>query len=387
MCWKDCCQALMHQSVPRQVCVPSYQRRTASTLRISSRPSVWRTDEASSLTALAATGAQPAPPPILPPTATEQPEGAPHQTRARRPRRETNGTVWSLTSVMTSKLSAAVWTRREWRLDMASKGIFFFFLFAFARADIAWQPIHKWTEGMSWTDQMKVVLSTDLRFDLAYFPLIVKRTSLCTHRKNLNLLPQKHEVNKCTYADPVDDTQSVGYFLHFRGIHSLRCIFKVSFDFCTHLLAVSATAVIDVAEIQSLWEYFGVFIPSKTPEDPSEDCLCVFRRLRVRMYRFVLLFSYRSISFIHQENFGLLHLFHTCVLLWECNILLYIILYFSKLCVPLCFYTIICYQCLLILYIFCLTQTDQGNAVKTKILIEFKRLSGDCIRQSQLWLM
>lgn len=212
-----------------------------------------------------------------------------------------------------------------------------FFLFSFARADIVWQPIHKWTEGMSWTDQMKVVLSTDLRFDLAYFPLIVKRTSLCTHRKNLNLLPQKHEVNKCTYADPVDDTQSVGYFLHFRGIHSLRCIFKVSFDFCTHLLAVSATAVIDVAEIQSLWEYFHVFIPSKTLEDPSEDCLSVFRRLRVRMYRFVLLFSYRSISFIHQENFGLLHLFHTCVLLWECNILLYIILFFSKLCVPLCF--------------------------------------------------
>lgn len=30
--------------------------------------------------------------------------------------------------------------------------------------------------------------------------------------ENLNLLPQKHEIKKCTYADPVGDMQFVGYF-------------------------------------------------------------------------------------------------------------------------------------------------------------------------------
>ena len=67
---------------------------------------------------------------------------------------------------------------------------------------------------------MKVVLSTDLRFDYLYFPLIVKRTfhSPEALKENLDLLPQTHEVNKRTYAEPVDDVQSLRYFLLFRGI-------------------------------------------------------------------------------------------------------------------------------------------------------------------------
>lgn len=30
--------------------------------------------------------------------------------------------------------------------------------------------------------------------------------------ENLDLLPQKHEIKKCTYADPVGDMQLAGYF-------------------------------------------------------------------------------------------------------------------------------------------------------------------------------
>lgn len=65
---------------------------------------------------------------------------------------------------------------------------------------------------------MKVVLRTDLRFGYLYFPLIVKRTfhSPYALKENLSLL-QKHEVNKCTYADPVDDMQLVGYFYISEG--------------------------------------------------------------------------------------------------------------------------------------------------------------------------
>lgn len=118
-------------NVSLQACVPLYQRRTASTLRISSRLLVWRTVEASSQTALAVTGAQPAQRPTPPPTATGQAEGAPPQMRARRRLRETNGTAWSPTSVMTSKLSGAAWTRREWRPDRATKGSFVFCFFVF----------------------------------------------------------------------------------------------------------------------------------------------------------------------------------------------------------------------------------------------------------------
>lgn len=68
-------------------------------------------------------------------------------------------------------------------------------------------------------DQMKVVLSTDLRFGYLYFPLIMKRTfhSVCVLTENLNLLPQKHEVNQCTYANPVGDMQLVGYFCISEG--------------------------------------------------------------------------------------------------------------------------------------------------------------------------
>lgn len=136
----------MHYNVPVQACVPSYQRRTASTLRISLRLLVWRTAEVSLQTALVVTGAPPAPLLIPPPTATEQAKGVLPQTRARRPLRETNGTAWSPISVMTLKLSDAVWTRRAWRRDMATKGRFFVF---FPRADIEWQQILKWKVGMS----------------------------------------------------------------------------------------------------------------------------------------------------------------------------------------------------------------------------------------------
>lgn len=43
-------------------------------------------------------------------------------------------------------------------------------------------------------DQMKVVLSTDLRFGYLYFPLIVQRTfhSPYTLKENHTLLPQKN---------------------------------------------------------------------------------------------------------------------------------------------------------------------------------------------------
>lgn len=139
------------------------------------------------------------------------------------------------------------------------------------------------------------------------------------------------------------------------------------------------------ANLQSLWEFPR--ISSKTLEGPSEGCLHVFRRWRLRMCWFVLfLYYYRSISFIHKENFGFPHLFHMCVLLWECNILLYII------CFPVRFvyHFVFTLSFLTNVYSFiwiCLIQTDQGNAVKTKILIQFKRLCGDCIWQSQLWLM
>lgn len=152
-------------NVSLQACVPLYQRRTASTLRISSRLLVWRTVEASSQTALAVTGAQPAQLLIPPPTATGQAEGAPPQTRARRRLRETNGTAWSPTSVMTSKLSGAAWTRREWRPDRATKGSFvlFFFSFFFKRWHrMAANP--QTDRRHSRADQMKVVPSCDLIF-------------------------------------------------------------------------------------------------------------------------------------------------------------------------------------------------------------------------------
>ncbi|XP_061560984.1 cerebral cavernous malformations protein 2 homolog isoform X3 [Phycodurus eques] len=81
-------------------CVPSSQRRTASTSRTSWRPSASRTAAASSPTASAATGVRPAPPPTPPPTATgrrEAAETASPPTRARRrgtrPRRATSGTA------------------------------------------------------------------------------------------------------------------------------------------------------------------------------------------------------------------------------------------------------------------------------------------------------
>lgn len=128
--------------LPLQACVPSYQRRTASTLRISSRPLVSRMAEGSSQTALVATAAQPAPPPIPPPTATEQREEAATarpQTRARRPPRATSGTAWSPTSAMTSKLWAVAWTRREWHPDTVNKGMFA------GAEDVNWRPHVKWT--------------------------------------------------------------------------------------------------------------------------------------------------------------------------------------------------------------------------------------------------
>lgn len=76
---------------------------------------------------------------------------------------------------------------------------------------------------------MKVVLSTDLRFivfssncqeDVLYF------LQTCA---NLNLSPRKHEVNKCTYADAVEDTVS-GLFLHSEGFKASE-IFLNFFDF------------------------------------------------------------------------------------------------------------------------------------------------------------
>lgn len=138
-------------NVPLQACVLLYPRRTASTLRISSRPSVWRMAEASLPTALAVTDAQPAPPPIPPPMATELVAAVPRQTRARRPLREMNGTEWSVILVMTLKLSDVVWTRREWRHDIACKG-----------SGMTTNPQTNSRHKLN-TDLMKVVLSTDPR--------------------------------------------------------------------------------------------------------------------------------------------------------------------------------------------------------------------------------
>lgn len=160
---------------------------------------------------------------------------------------------------------------------------------------------------------MKVVLSTDLRFGFLYFPLIVKRTfhSPYVLKENLSLIPQKHEVNKCTYTDLVDDMQFSWLFLHFRGICRLWYVLKVSliFLFLYPLLAVSATAVTNVAKLSRVFENLSVSNPLKDCGEPVRGLCTHFRRLRLKA---VLLYYYRSISFIHQKNFGLLQLFHIC---------------------------------------------------------------------------
>lgn len=155
---------------PLQDCVPSYQRRTANTLRISSRPSGSKTAEASSQTALAVTGELPAPPPIPQPMGTEQQEEAATarpQTRDRRPLRGTSGTAWSPTSAMTLKLSAAVWTRRELHSDMADNGKYVCRNWGNELATLHDTPVTR--------IRRRFVLSTDPRFVRFYFSLIVRR--------------------------------------------------------------------------------------------------------------------------------------------------------------------------------------------------------------------
>lgn len=89
---------------------------------------------------------------------------------------------------------------------------------------------------MSYPDQVKVFLSTDPRFSSILLWLF--RVCLIV-TENLNLLPQTHEVSKCTYAQPVGDSRIV---LQFRGVRVLCYV-----EFLYRLLAVSAAAVCDVA--------------------------------------------------------------------------------------------------------------------------------------------
>lgn len=181
----------MHYDVPLQACAPSYQRRTASTLRISLRPLVWRTAEASLQTVLVATGAQPVPPPIPLPMETEEPEEALLQTRARTSLKETNGTAWLLTSVMTLKLSDAVWTRREWRRDMASKG---------SLQNGSTDPQVNWRHELNgsdeggpehWPNILLIIFSSNCQEDVSE-SLHSWKTSTCYHKnmKSRNALMQ-----------------------------------------------------------------------------------------------------------------------------------------------------------------------------------------------------
>lgn len=104
--------------------------------------------------------------------------------------------------------------------------------------------------------------------------------------EDLDLLPQKHEVNKCTYVDPVGN---IWLFLHFRGIHCLWFIFSL---FCTHLLAVSATAVKNVADIFRAFENIPVILNTLKDSEESKDCLHFIRSLRPRMCWCVLFFFF-----------------------------------------------------------------------------------------------
>lgn len=116
---------------------------------------------------------------------------------------------------------------------------------------------------------MKGILSTDRRLSFIVFSSNYQEAFHFPDalEGNLNLLPQKHEVNKCTYT-----WRAVSWpFLQFRGIHSLWYIyiyfFLLFFDF-----------VLYWQYLPRLWDYFSLFwIPSKMffeAQDWGCTCLC-----------------------------------------------------------------------------------------------------------------